>query len=288
MLLFKRKQDLENHLKTLSSRGLTVGFVPTMGALHAGHLSLLKNAQKRTKITVCSIFVNPTQFNDPADFDKYPVTIEKDIEQLLESGCDILFLPSVKEMYPKGFENKSRINFGFLAETLEGEHRPGHFDGMAQIVEKLLRIVKPDMLFMGLKDYQQQLIVGELIKKRGLPVKLVALPTLREKDGLAMSSRNVRLDKTARKTALGLSKALNAIKKAVAQKRKIAGAQKEVIAEIQRKALQKLNAAGGIDVEYLEIRNAHTLGLPQNKREKMVALVAAKVGGVRLIDNVLL
>ncbi len=287
MLLFKRIQDIENHLKGLKRMGLSIGFVPTMGALHQGHLSLLKNAQKRTKITVCSIFINPTQFNDPADFDKYPVTIEKDIEQLLENGCDILFLPSVKEMYPGGFENKTRIDFGFLAQTLEGEHRPGHFDGMAQIVEKLLRVVKPDMLFMGLKDYQQQLIVGELIRKRRLPVALVPLPTLREKDGLAMSSRNVRLDKVARRTSLGLSKVLAGVKQEIIKSRKTSKTQVEMLDAIQRKALTKLSNMKGVEVEYLQIRNANTLALPQKKTEKLVALVAAKVGGVRLIDNVL-
>lgn len=288
MLLFKRRQDLENRLKTLRSKGLSVGFVPTMGALHEGHLSLLKNAQKRTKITVCSIFVNPTQFNDPADFDKYPITIERDIEQLLAIGCDMLFLPSVKEMYPNGLENKTRIDFGFLAQTLEGEHRPGHFDGMAQIVEKLLNIVKPDMLFMGLKDFQQQLIVGELINKRRLKVKLIPLPTLREKGGLAMSSRNVRLDKFARKTSLVLSRTLNNIKDEMIRGRKERNAAGETLNKAQIKALARLKAAKDVEVEYLEIRNAKTLAPVKNLREKMVALVAAKVGGVRLIDNVLI
>src|ERR1041385_155502 len=154
MLLFKRIKDLENHLKRLKIQGLSIGFVPTMGALHQGHISLLKRSKKDCKATVCSIFVNPTQFTDKADYDKYPDTLDKDIEILCQQVCDILFIPSVHEMYPGGYAKKVQYDFGLLAQTLEGEWRPGHFNGVAQIVEKLLNIVKPDKLFMGQKDYQ--------------------------------------------------------------------------------------------------------------------------------------
>lgn len=281
MLLIKTAQQLDIELKRLRKGGATIGFVPTMGALHQGHISLLKTAQKRSKITVCSIFVNPTQFNDPADFEKYPITLNRDIEMLVDAGCDILYLPSVKEMYPDGFKQNNPINFGFLAETLEGEHRPGHFAGMAQVVEKLLRMVKPHMLFMGLKDYQQQLIVGELIRKRRFKTQLVALPTLREKDGLAMSSRNVRLDEAARKTAVQLSQTLSWLKKKLETRNSELGT-------VEREAAEKLKSNPAIELEYLQIRNANTLALPKTKKEKLVALVAAKIGGVRLIDNMLL
>lgn len=279
MLIFKSSKDLHLHIKALKAKGLSIGFVPTMGALHAGHISLIKTSKKQTNSTVCSIFVNPTQFNDPKDFKKYPITLESDIKLLKRANCDILFIPSIQEMYPMGFEQKGKLNFGFLAKTLEGEHRPGHFDGMAQIVEKLLRIVVPHKLFMGLKDYQQQLIVGELIRLRKLKTKLVSLDTKREKDGLAMSSRNVRLDLKSRKDAVEISKTLRWMKRNV---------KSMPFKELLSAALKKLQSCGKFDVEYLELRNARTLKPIKSKREKVVALVAAKIGGVRLIDNMLL
>lgn len=283
MLIFESSKKLTAHIKALKANGLTIGFVPTMGALHEGHLSLIKTSKKACKLTVCSIFVNPTQFNDKKDFEKYPNTIENDRKLLIKAGCDILFIPSVIEMYPKGFTNRSRVNFGFLAQTLEGEHRPGHFDGMAQIVYKLLRVVAPHKLFMGLKDYQQQLIVAELIRKKKLATKLVALETKREKDGLAMSSRNVRLDSKSRKVAVELSTALKLIKGKVIKSKTQKG-----LVEIQEKGLSYLKKFKALEVEYLEIRNAKTLKVPASGREKLVALIAAKIGGVRLIDNMLL
>ena len=206
MLVFNRIEKLKSFLKELKKQGKIIGFVPTMGALHRGHVSLIKASIKQCDVTVCSIFVNPTQFNDKSDFDKYPATLEADLKKLKAAKCDMVFAPSVAEMYPDGFGNTRKIDFGFLAETLEGEHRPGHFNGMAQVVEMLLRIVQPHCLFMGQKDYQQQLIVAQLIKKRKLKTRLVTCATLREKDGLAMSSRNVRLDKKARKLAVEISK----------------------------------------------------------------------------------
>ena len=158
MQIIKTIEDINNQIVGLKKLGKKVGFVPTMGALHAGHISLIQASNRENDLTVCSIFVNPTQFNDPKDFDKYPVTIERDMQQLIAARCDILFLPSVAEMYPKGLKNKESLDFGYVATTLEGEFRPGHFDGMAQIVEKLLLAVAPDRLYMGQKDYQQSMI----------------------------------------------------------------------------------------------------------------------------------
>lgn len=252
-----------------------------MGALHKGHISLLETAKNQCKLNVCSIFVNPTQFNDKSDFEKYPITIDKDIEMLTDNGCDILFLPSVAEIYPNGLGNADPIDFGFKAQIMEGEHRPGHFDGMAQVVERLLRIVKPDKLFMGQKDYQQQLIIGDLIKKRKLKTQLVVCPTVREKDGLAMSSRNVRLDETARKKAVEISKTLKLVKQQVAKP-------KADIGKINEWALNRLKDIEGFVPEYFEIRNALTLATPKTKNEKLIALTAVQVGGVRLIDNMLI
>ncbi len=281
MIVLKRIKDLQKYLKPLIKNGKQLGFVPTMGALHRGHLALIKESKSDCDLTICSIFVNPTQFNDKNDFDKYPITIDKDIEMLHDAGCDVLFLPTVKEMYPTGFGNAKAINFGFLAQTLEGEHRPGHFDGMAQIVEKLLKATTPHKLYMGQKDYQQQLIVNQLIKMRKLKTKLITVDTLREKDGLAMSSRNVRLDKDARKLAVELSKALKSVMAEIRN-------QKSEIGKIQEKAKQKLEKKKDISLEYFEIRNAETLEPPTGKKEKLVALVAAKIGGVRLIDNMVI
>jgi len=281
MLIFKRVKDLQKHLKAAKKQGVKTGFVPTMGALHAGHISLISASKRRCKLTVCSIFVNPTQFNDPNDFDKYPVTISNDIEMLSDAGCDVLFLPSVKEIYPNGLEQKKPINFGFIANILEGAFRPGHFNGMAQVVTRLLKIVNPDLLFMGQKDYQQQLIVGVLIKKLHLNTALVMCPTTREKDGLAMSSRNMRLDAVSRKTAVQISKTLNLAQRLLQNP-------KNEIASIQQKCFQKLLETPGIEPEYFEIRNAKTLEIPKRKTEKLVALTAVKLGGVRLIDNLLM
>lgn len=281
MLIFKRVKDLQKHLQAADYKDKTIGFAPTMGALHQGHLSLIKRSEKECKVTICSVFVNPTQFNDKNDFDKYPNTIATDIEMLNDAGCDVLFLPSVKEMYPNGFTDKTKANFGFIAETLEGEHRPGHFGGMAQVVERLLKIVRPDKLYMGQKDFQQQLIVQQLIKKRKLKTNLVTVETMREKDGLAMSSRNVRLDEQARKLAVEISKTLKEVKSKLKNK----SSKIEQLAEGGNSRLKNFKA---IHLEYFEIRNAETLKPVTTKKEKMVALVAAKIGGVRLIDNMLL
>lgn len=272
---------MENQQKNLIKQGKSIGFVPTMGALHRGHISLLKSSKKECKVTVYSIFVNPTQFNDMADFDRYPNTIDRDIEKLSDSGCDILFLPSVEEMYPSGFENKTRIDFGFLAETLEGEHRPGHFNGMTQIVEKLLKVVTPHKIFMGQKDYQQQLIVKQLIKKRRFKTVLITCPTTREKDGLAMSSRNMRLNPTSRKLAVEISRTLRKVKSGIRN-------QESEIRSLEEYGRKRLSGFKGIETEYFEIRNAEDLQYVKSRSEKMVALAAVKIGGVRLIDNMLL
>lgn len=281
MLIFKKIAELQRYLKTVKKSGKVIGFVPTMGALHKGHLSLIKAAKHRSDLTVCSIFVNPTQFNDKKDFEKYPITTASDIDKLVSARCDILFLPDVAEMYPKGFENKRKLNFGFMAETLEGEHRPGHFDGMAQVVEKLLNITTPHFLFMGQKDYQQQLIVGQLIQKRRMKVKLITCPTIREKDGLAMSSRNVRLNEKSRILSIALSRALKFCKNNLAKK-------DMPLKTISSLAAKSISANPEFVVEYFEIRNARTLKPARSKSEKLIALVAAQIGGVRLIDNMLL
>jgi pantoate--beta-alanine ligase len=288
MQIIKTIKDINSQSIALKKEGKKIGFVPTMGALHAGHISLIRESNRQNDLTVCSIFVNPTQFNDPRDFEKYPVTLESDMQKLIAAKCDILFLPSVHEMYPQGMKNNSPIDFGYMAGTLEGEFRPGHFDGMAQIVEKLLLAVAPHHLYMGQKDYQQAMICKELIKKQKLKIKLVTCPIKREKDGLAMSSRNVRLDRASRRKAVEIVKTLRSIKRAMGRGAKDGG--RLEIKDIERKAVERLAAFPEFQVEYVAIRDARTLK-PIKKisaTTHAVALIAARIGGVRLIDNMLL
>jgi pantoate--beta-alanine ligase len=196
-----------NHKKS----GKTIGFVPTMGALHAGHISLIEKARAENNIVVCSIFVNPTQFNDPNDLIKYPRTPELDKQLLINAGCDILFSPAVDEMYP--VKDERVFDFGGLDKVMEGAHRPGHFNGVAQIVSKLFNAVKPDKAYFGKKDFQQLAIIKYITKQLNLPIQIIPCETMREPDGLAMSSRNIRLNSEERKQALQLSKALFFVKK---------------------------------------------------------------------------
>jgi pantoate--beta-alanine ligase len=282
MYLFKRRNDIKNHLELAKLKGQTIGFVPTMGALHSGHLSLIAAAKEKCDIVVCSIFVNPTQFNDPKDFEKYPVTIDQDIAKLADSGTDILFLPSVNEMYPDGLTANRHYDFGNLESVLEGEFRAGHFQGVGVIVHKLLDIIAPHQLFMGQKDFQQCLIIKQLITILQLPVQLVVCPTQREADGLAMSSRNVRLNATDRQQATTIFKVLTAIK---TQFGHIGNKQLalEAIATLKK---------DGFEPEYVEIVTLDHGNVTWNDThgtDQTVAVVlAAWLGGVRLIDNIIL
>ncbi len=212
MILFRRSDDLSKWLNQETASGKSIGFVPTMGALHAGHISLITISKKETDITVCSIFVNPTQFNDPKDFQKYPITLEKDIALLEAAGVDILFLPGVSELYPTGTANLEHYDLGQLENLLEGKYRPGHFQGVCQVMYRLLHLVRPDHLFMGQKDYQQCMVVQRLLTLLGLPIQLHRCPIIREADGLAMSSRNQRLSPAQRANATAIYRALLLLK----------------------------------------------------------------------------
>jgi pantoate--beta-alanine ligase len=295
MLLLKTIKDTHNQVIKSKSSGQKVGFVPTMGALHDGHISLISQSHRENDLTVCSIFVNPTQFNDPKDFEKYPVTLDSDMQKLLKARCDILFLPSVAEMYPKGLKHSAQIDFGYVATILEGEFRPGHFDGMAQIVEKLLLAVAPDRIYMGQKDYQQAMICRELIKKRKLKIQIEVCPIKREKDGLAMSSRNVRLDLKSRARAVEIVKTLKILKRQIASLTSQFTNEKPALAvnkikEMEATARARLSAFPEFKVEYVAILDARTLK-PISRftsTTEAVALIAAQIGGVRLIDNMLL
>ncbi|MEL6926821.1 MAG: pantoate--beta-alanine ligase, partial [Bacteroidota bacterium] len=201
MYLFKKVRALQDHLNWCRERGLKIGFTPTMGALHEGHLSLVQQSLRRADVNVCSIFVNPTQFNEASDLDKYPRTTAADIELLTSVGNQVLFLPEVSDIYPEQLDTSVDFDFNGLDEVLEGQFRPGHFAGVVQVVKRLLDIVQPDFLFMGQKDYQQLSIIRSMLQQLGSPVELVMCPIVREESGLAMSSRNVRLPEEARRKA---------------------------------------------------------------------------------------
>ncbi|ASZ13177.1 pantoate--beta-alanine ligase [Chitinophaga pendula] len=284
MYLFKRKDELMNHLESARKQGSSIGFVPTMGALHQGHLSLINMAKQQCNLVVCSIFVNPTQFNDPADFEKYPITIDQDILQLTAAGTDILFLPAVAEMYPEGLASDIHYDFGSLETVLEGAHRPGHFQGVGRIVHKLLDIVAPDRLFMGQKDLQQCLIVKRLLKLISSPAELVVCPTLREPGGLAMSSRNMRLSPEERELATIIFKVLTFIKE---------NGQQTALAPLLQTGRERL-AEAGFRVDYLDVITLEADGkidFPERLTagQPSYAVVAAhqQRSQVRLIDNML-
>ncbi|MBV8253763.1 MAG: pantoate--beta-alanine ligase [Chitinophaga sp.] len=284
MYQFKRGIDLKKHLDLVRKSGKTIGFVPTMGALHSGHLSLIQAAKKNTDVVVCSIFVNPTQFNDPKDFEKYPITIEADIKKLNDVSTDIVFLPSVDEMYPEGLSDGIHYDFGDLESILEGKFRPGHFQGVGRIVHKLLDIVQPNKLFMGQKDLQQCLIVSKLLKIIGSSTELVVCPTEREPDGLAMSSRNVRLSPAARKTAVAIYQALTTLKNNFGKDL--------LFMESAHEAIDQLKELG-FEPEYVDILALkddmlHSLDQPADDHTVVVAAIAAWLDGVRLIDNMIL
>ncbi len=249
-----------------------------MGALHQGHLSLIEIAARNTDHVVCSIFVNPTQFNDPKDLEKYPRPIDADIAKLEQVDCDILFLPTVQEMYSG--DEKWSIDLGYLERILEGRFRPGHYQGVTQIVKKLFDVVQPNKAFFGQKDYQQVKVIMKLVELYSLPVEIVMCPILREEDGLAMSSRNIHLSPSERNEALALSESLRRTRENYSMKQ---------IAELQIEAVNFLHSSEGVELEYFEICNAETL-LPAESKEEpgLVALVAAKVGHTRLIDNIII
>lgn len=258
--------------------GKSVGFVPTMGALHQGHLSLIHQAKTKTDLVVASIFVNPTQFNNPDDLKNYPRTVERDLELLSASGCDALFLPTVEEMYPT--PRKDHWDFGALSTSLEGHFRPGHFDGMLTVVKMLLELVEPEVAIFGQKDFQQLALIRAMVAHEGLPYRIEAGATVRESGGLAMSSRNMRLTPEQRQQALAISATLFAMKENRASMSP---------REVQDFGIQKLQSAPGVRLEYLSVVDGLTFQpLNEWSSAEPTALVAAYVGEVRLIDNLLL
>jgi len=294
MIIFNRIQELENHLNIVQNQQKTVGFVPTMGALHEGHLALIRKSRLETDITVCSIFVNPTQFNNLSDLEKYPRTLEKDSQMLENAGCDIIFAPGVMEIYTeeelenkrKGIDDRSwtegkTVDFGQLDKVMEGTQRPGHFNGVAQVVSKLFRIVKPDTAYFGQKDFQQLAIIRSMTKQLGFDIEIVGCPIIRENDGLAMSSRNMRLKEQERNVAPLIFRTLFKVKEmAVSQ----------TVAELKEFAEAQIKSEPLMQLEYFEIADADTLQpvTSLSGSKSVVACIALKLGDVRLIDNILL
>jgi len=281
MIIFKKVKDLSGYLSEAKATGKSIGFVPTMGALHQGHLSLLEAGLKQQQLMVCSIFVNPTQFNDPEDLRKYPRPVEQDIALLIEAACPVLFLPEVEEIYPPdGQAEAVHYDLGYLETVLEGSSRQGHFQGVAQVVHRLLQIIQPETLYLGQKDFQQCMVIQRLVAMENLAVKVETLPTLRAPDGLALSSRNARLSEGQRAAAGVIYQCLISIQAKKAQQ-PFSVIQKECIELLEKK---------GFKVDYLLLADAQTLELLADfeAHRPMVALIAAFLGEVRLIDNLIL
>ena len=270
--------ELQQLLEAEKKKGHTVGFVPTMGALHQGHLSLVQQAAMEADVVVVSIFVNPTQFNNASDLERYPRDLETDKNALASVKCDIIFAPSVNEVYPE--EDTRQFSFGKLETVMEGRFRPGHFNGVAQVVSRLFDMVKPDKAFFGLKDFQQLAIICEMTRQLNLQIDIVPCAIVREEDGLAMSSRNMLLTELQRKNAPAIARSLFESCNFVAEL---------TITELKQKVALEINAVKGLEVEYFEIVDGDSLQPVDNWDESdyIVGCIAVFAGEIRLIDNVI-
>ncbi|MGZ8537474.1 MAG: pantoate--beta-alanine ligase [Flavisolibacter sp.] len=278
MIIFKSSHQLSHHIENQKKTGRKTGFVPTMGALHKGHLSLIKSSKESNDLTICSIFINPTQFNNAEDFKLYPVTIEKDLDLLISNECDVLFLPTVTEMYPPGHKTRTYA-LGQIENILEGYYRPGHFQGVCQVVDRLLEIVQPHQLFLGQKDFQQCMVIKKLLSLLNKSeIVLEIVPTAREHDGLAMSSRNLRLNEEQRKIAPFIYKELRSIQDHLNHKQ---------ATDLKAEAIDNLTKKG-FHVDYIEIAKSKDLSPTTDIQQPVVAVAAASLGNIRLIDNLLL
>lgn len=281
MIIFKHVKDIFAYLSKMAENAIPIGFVPTMGALHQGHVSLVQRSKEEKMLTVCSIFLNPTQFNNKSDYELYPVSTDADVEMLALAGCDVLFLPSVDEIYPDGTAKMPSYDFGYLDTILEGANRPGHFRGVGQVVGRLLDVAQPSVLYLGQKDYQQCLVIRQLAELKLLPwLKIEICPTLREADGLAMSSRNRRLTPGQRIVAATIYQCLVSI-----ESKQLAASFK-----IVQKECEDILRDKGFVPEYVALADARDLRLldEYTPGTPMVALIAARIGEIRLIDNLIL
>jgi pantoate--beta-alanine ligase len=277
MKLIQTIDELQKELEILRNEGKTIGLVPTMGALHEGHASLVRRAVVENDVVVVSDFVNPTQFNDPNDLLKYPRTLDADCELLEREGAKIVFAPSVDEMYPE--PDTRQFSYAPLDTVMEGKYRPGHFNGVCQIVSKLFMIVGPDRAYFGEKDFQQLAIIREMVKSLEMPVQIVGCPIVREFDGLALSSRNARLSDMERKQALNISKTLfDSVK----------FAENHTVVETQQMVENAIRNADGLELEYFEIVDGNTLQkiTAWEDTNYAVGCITVFCGDVRLIDNI--
>lgn len=279
MEIFLTVSDLTKYLTHYRDREQSIGFVPTMGALHNGHLSLIREAKNENGLVVCSIFVNPIQFNNPDDLRNYPRVLDKDIQKLKDVDCDVLFAPSEQEVFPEPV--KETFDFGDLDKVMEGKFRPGHFNGVAVVVKRLFEIIKPTRAYFGLKDYQQLLIIHRMTKEINLPVEIVPCPIIREENGLAMSSRNERLSQSERKQAAIIYETLKMVKI-----RSGFSTIKETLNYVDQQFKKNKN----FRLEYFEIVDMYTLKPLQTWTESntSIACIALWLGQVRLIDNMIL
>ncbi len=277
MELIKTSEVLKERVSDRRKQGHVIGFVPTMGALHEGHLSLVKKAGQECEVVVVSIFVNPTQFNDPQDLERYPRDLETDMDKLKATPCELLFVPSVEEVYP-GPDTRV-FDFGQLDKLMEGKHRPGHFNGVAQVVSRLFDMVKPDKAYFGQKDFQQLAIIREMVRQLNIGTEVVAGSIVREPDGLAMSSRNLLLTEKQRKSAPLIANTLFESCNFVDEKS---------VGEVQKIVIEKINSNPDLNVEYFEIVDGNTLQPVDNWTESdyIVGCIAVHAGEIRLIDNV--
>jgi len=278
MLVVDSKQELAEHIAEWRHNEEHVALVPTMGSLHAGHLALVELAREHAERVVVSIFVNPTQFAEGEDFDKYPRSLERDTLWLKTTAADMIFAPDVSTVYPFGIENATIVCVPGLTENFCGASRPGHFDGVTTVVARLFALVQPDVAVFGQKDYQQQLVIRRMVEDMNLPVSIITSETVREDDGLALSSRNAYLDDEQRATAPALYEELSSVGQELQNGRRN-------FSELESAAQQRLVDVG-FDVEYFAIRRALNLEIPDRDCDDLVVIAAARLGEARLIDNV--
>jgi len=277
MQVVKHINELREILNIKLEEGLSIGFVPTMGALHHGHLSLVEQAGQQTGFVVVSIFVNPNQFNDKGDLERYPRDLQKDVDLLSLTSCDLVFAPNADEIYPE--PDTRQFNFGALEQVMEGKFRPGHFNGVAQVVSRLFEIVQPHKAFFGQKDFQQLAIINEMVRKLKLGVEIIACPIIREKDGLAMSSRNMLLSSEQRQNAVVISATLfEAVNKT----------SEFTVNELCKWVISRINENDYLNTEYFEIVDSVTLQPVKNWEDpcSKVGCIAVHCGKIRLIDNI--
>lgn len=279
MKIIRTLYDMTEYTVRQRDRGASVGFVPTMGALHEGHMSLVEQAVKENTVVVVSVFVNPIQFNNQDDFAKYPRTEEEDFKLLASAGVDAVFAPTAEEMYPNGHENRKEYEIGSVAEVMEGKYRPGHFQGVARVLDILFRLVNPRRAYFGEKDFQQIAVVRNLVKSEGLDVEIVACPIKRASDGLALSSRNKRLDENQRKLAPEIYATL---------KYSVEYSRDHSVRATHDTVVERIDAIPGMRVEYFEIVDARTLQPVEEWEESnwIVGCITVYCGEVRLIDNI--